>query len=92
MTTTDSTDRWESPEVLRVINLAKRYGEEKAVAGITSAANAGEVLGLVGPNGAGKTTLLETLVGLFGADSGSIRWLGDELQSYRKKQGNVLSA
>src|SRR5262245_13026613 len=48
------------PALLQVASLAKRYGEQRALADISFAANAGEVLGLIGPNGAGKTTLMET--------------------------------
>jgi len=36
----------------------------------------GEVLGLLGPNGSGKTTLVKLLIGLCGADHGSLRWRG----------------
>jgi ABC-2 type transport system ATP-binding protein len=73
-------------EILRAANLAKRYGEELAIAGVTFSATAGEVLGIVGPNGAGKTTLLEVLAGLVGADSGSVFWRGEELQAPRRKE------
>jgi ABC-2 type transport system ATP-binding protein len=86
MTVADSAHRGNSGEALRAVNLAKRYGEEAAVAGITFSACAGEVLGIVGPNGAGKTTLLEGLVGLIAADSGSVIWRGEELQESSKKE------
>jgi ABC-2 type transport system ATP-binding protein len=72
-------------EILRAANLAKRYGEEKAIAGLTFSVRAGEVLGIVGPNGAGKTTLLEVVAGLVAADSGRIFWHGEELQPSRRK-------
>lgn len=86
MTTANSAYNATSAEVLRAVNLAKRYGGERAVAGITFSAGAGEVLGIVGPNGAGKTTLLEALVGLVEADSGIVFWRGEELQDSRKKE------
>jgi ABC-2 type transport system ATP-binding protein len=38
--------------------------------------HAGEVVALLGPNGAGKTTAVRLLLGLIGADSGSVRVLG----------------
>jgi ABC-2 type transport system ATP-binding protein len=59
MTATDFARGGVSTELLRVVDLAKHYGEEAAIAGVTFSAAAGEVLGIVGPNGAGKTTLLE---------------------------------
>src|SRR5262245_28110816 len=37
------------PALLRVAGLAKRYGEQRALADISFAAKAGEVLGLIGP-------------------------------------------
>ena len=46
-------------------DLAKRYGDVEALAGVTLQAEEGTVLGLLGPNGAGKTTavrILSTLV------------------------------
>ena len=36
----------------------------------------GTVMGLVGPNGAGKSTILRIVMGLLGADSGSVHVLG----------------
>jgi ABC-2 type transport system ATP-binding protein len=72
-------------ELLRAVDLAKRYGEELAIADVTFSAAAGEVLGIVGPNGAGKTTLLEVMAGLVAADSGDVFWLGNALAPSRRK-------
>jgi ABC-2 type transport system ATP-binding protein len=74
-----------STEPLRAVNLTKRYDDENAITGVTFAAAAGEVLGIVGPNGAGKTTLLEALAGLIETDSGDVFWLGDALPGSRRK-------
>jgi ABC-2 type transport system ATP-binding protein len=72
-------------ELLRAVNLGKRYGEEAAIAGVTFSAAPGEVLGIVGPNGAGKTTLLEAIAGLVAADSGDVFWRGNALAPSRRK-------
>jgi len=72
-------------ELLRAANLAKRYGEEAAISGVTFSAAPGEVLGIVGPNGAGKTTLLGAMAGLASADSGDVFWRGDALPPSRRK-------
>lgn len=73
-------------ELLRVENLAKRYGREPVVAGVTFSLSGGEVVGIVGPNGAGKTTLLETLAGLLAAESGTVFWRGEPLPASRRKE------
>ncbi len=48
---------------LRAEDLSKRYGERRALDGVSFTAEPGEVLAIVGPNGAGKTTLLQLLAG-----------------------------
>jgi len=58
--------------MIRVDNLHKRYGEIRAVAGVSFHAEAGEIYGLLGPNGAGKTTTLSMLSGLLAPDEGRI--------------------
>lgn len=70
---------------LRVIDLTKRYGEERAIDHVTFSARSGEVLGIIGPNGAGKTTLLEVVVGLLPADSGEVLWNGELLPASQRR-------
>ena len=71
---------------LRVTDLTKKYGEERAVDRVTFSAAAGEVVGIIGPNGAGKTTLLETVVGLLPADSGEVLWHGQPLPASERRK------
>ena len=63
--------------LMQVAGVTKRYGEQRALADVSFAVNAGEVLGLIGPNGAGKTTLLEAIAGLVPADGGHVLWRGN---------------
>lgn len=72
--------------VLNVDSLAKRYGEQAALADITFAVRASEIVGIIGPNGAGKTTLLEGLAGILPMDSGDIRWCGKPLPPSRRRE------
>jgi ABC-2 type transport system ATP-binding protein len=64
----------QAPALMEVAGLGKQYGEQRALADISFAVNAGEVLGLIGPNGAGKTTLMEAIAGIIPADAGRILW------------------
>jgi ABC-2 type transport system ATP-binding protein len=59
--------------VIEVRDLAKRFDEVKAVAGVDFDVREGELFGFLGPNGAGKTTTINMLTGLARPDSGTIR-------------------
>jgi ABC-2 type transport system ATP-binding protein len=60
-----------TPPAIIVSSLSKRFGEVRAVDGLSFEVHAGEIFGLVGPDGAGKTTTLRMLAGVLSADSGS---------------------
>ena len=74
-----------SDAVIQVNDLLKRYGDLKAVDGISFGVKRGEVFGILGPNGAGKTTTLECIEGLIEPTSGSITVLGIDTQRERQK-------
>jgi branched-chain amino acid transport system ATP-binding protein len=59
-------------ELLRVENLAKRFGGIVATDDLTFGIPEGELHAVIGPNGAGKTTLISQLSGQIGPDSGRI--------------------
>ena len=65
-----------APAAVDVVALEKRYGDVRAVDGISFTISKGEVFGLLGPNGAGKTTTVEVLEGYRRADGGDVRVLG----------------
>ncbi len=75
-----------APVLMQVAGLAKRYRDQTALADISFAVNAGEVLGLIGPNGAGKTTLLEAIAGLIPADDGRVLWRGAPLPLRQRRE------
>lgn len=62
--------------VVEIDNLSRRFGTKLALDGISLRVPTGTVLGLVGENGAGKTTLIKHVLGLFKAQSGSVRVFG----------------
>jgi ABC-2 type transport system ATP-binding protein len=63
------------PDAITVRDVHKRYGETRAVDGVTFDVPTGEFFGILGPNGAGKTTTLEIIEGLRKPDSGEVRLL-----------------
>jgi len=62
--------------VIEVNNLCRRFRKHTALDRINLQLERGTVLGLVGENGAGKTTLIKHILGLFKAQSGSVRVFG----------------
>ena len=58
--------------MIRVESLTKRYGEVRAVDGVSFEVRGGEIYGLLGPNGAGKTTTMSMIAGLLAPDGGRI--------------------
>ena len=61
---------------LEVVSLTKRFGQVKAVDGISLELRSGECLGLLGPNGAGKSTLIRSIVGRVIPNTGSVSVFG----------------
>jgi ABC-2 type transport system ATP-binding protein len=61
---------------VRVRDLAKRYGEVRAVDGASFEVRTNEIYGIIGANGSGKTTTVECLQGLRTADGGEMEVLG----------------
>src|SRR5699024_9622806 len=59
---------------VEVEDVSRRFGRRRALAHVSLAAHAGEVVGLFGPNGAGKSTLLGVLSTLLRPTSGSVRY------------------
>ena len=74
------------PVLLEVTNLAKRYGDQWALADVSFPVMAGEILGLIGPNGAGKTTLLEAIAGILPSDRGQVLWRGGALTLAQRRR------
>src|SRR5690242_16145604 len=69
--------------------LRKRYGETRAVDGVSFEVERGEFFGILGPNGAGKTTTLEIVEGLRKADSGEVTVLGKDRKSTRLNSSHM---
>jgi branched-chain amino acid transport system ATP-binding protein len=74
-----------SETMLRVENLVVRYGDIRAVKGISFHVERGEILALVGANGAGKTTTLRALSGMLPCE-GSVMLEGRDLHGLSPDQ------
>ena len=57
---------------VRVENLVKRWGDFRAVDGVSFEASEGTLTVLLGPSGCGKSTILRLIAGLEFAESGSV--------------------
>ena len=64
MTTSLAPVHEAAEDAILVEGLVVRFGEVRAVGGVSFAVRAGEVFGLLGPNGAGKTTTIRVLTTL----------------------------
>jgi ABC-2 type transport system ATP-binding protein len=61
---------------VKVTNLTKEYGNQRAINSISFEAKEGEVLGFLGPNGAGKTTTMKILTCFIPQTAGSAEVCG----------------
>ncbi|HHQ13654.1 MAG TPA: ABC transporter ATP-binding protein, partial [Chromatiales bacterium] len=68
-------------EVIRLHQLERRFGEFRAVKGISFSVRRGEIFGLLGANGAGKTTTFRMLCGLLPASAGELSVAGHDLRT-----------
>jgi heme exporter protein A len=75
------TRKTDAPPIasLQVANVGKIFGRRRALVGVSTTMNPGEITTILGPNGAGKSTLLSVLSTLLAPTSGSVRWGDVEL-------------
>jgi heme exporter protein A len=59
---------------LTLSDVSRNFGRRRALARVSFACDAGEIVGLLGPNGAGKSTLLGILATLVAPSSGEVRY------------------
>ncbi len=71
--------------VVEATKLTKNYNSFRALDGVSFVLRRGEILGLLGPNGAGKTTTLRMLVDIIRPDEGSVRVLGQPLETMKDR-------
>jgi ABC-2 type transport system ATP-binding protein len=68
-------------KAVEIKNLAKSFGEHRAVQGISFSVQQGEIFSLLGPNGAGKSTTISMLSGLLAPSDGDASIMGHSIRS-----------
>jgi ABC-2 type transport system ATP-binding protein len=81
----------EATPVIEVRDLHKRYGEVRAVDGISFTVAAGEVFGLLGHNGAGKTTTIRMLTGRTKPTAGTATIAGLDVVADRDRVKPIIN-
>jgi ABC-2 type transport system ATP-binding protein len=80
-------------EVIKVRNLAKRFGRKPVFENLSLTLEKGKVYGLLGRNGEGKTTLIRIIMGVIPADRGEIFYDGKIIRfgeaAYKKEIGYI---
>ena len=74
-----SDKQMERAPLLIASGLKRSFGGVVAVADVSIAVKAGEIVGLIGPNGSGKSTFLNLLTGTILTDSGCITLQGVDI-------------
>ena len=69
--------------VVECRGLTKRYGDVRAVDGVSFALRPGEVVSILGPSGCGKTTMLRLIAGFEVPDDGEVSLQGETVSSRR---------
>ncbi len=77
-------------DLVVVTDLAKRFGDNAAVDGVSFEIREGEVFGLLGPNGAGKTTTISMISCLIAPSAGTITVGGYSVATDAAKVKNAL--
>lgn len=81
---------------IKVTNLSKNYGAQKAVSNISFSIGKGEIVGFLGPNGAGKSTTMKIITGYLAGDSGEVEVCNEKVNtnslSTKKKIGYLPEA
>lgn len=72
--------------LLTMTDVHKAFPGVKALDGVNLTVRSHSVHALMGENGAGKSTLLKCLFGIYAKDSGSIRFLGREVNFHNAKE------
>src|SRR5689334_15205737 len=79
----------QQPAAIAVENVAKRFGAQQVLDGVSFRIAAGESLVVLGPSGSGKTTLLRLIAGLDHLDAGEVRLRGKRANELTPQSRNL---
>src|SRR5688572_21688291 len=65
-----------APPLIEIQRLTRQFGAKAALDNLSLSVPRGGVFGLIGGNGAGKTTVIKHVLGMFAAQSGTVRVFG----------------
>jgi ABC-2 type transport system ATP-binding protein len=71
--------------MLKVHNLTKTFGNNKAVSSVSFEIERGDIFSLIGPNSSGKTTIVKSILGLLEPTGGYVEVDGHKVESHPEK-------
>ena len=80
----------ESPPLLEMEGISKRFPGVVALNDVSLTVRAGEIVALIGENGAGKSTLMKILGGAVAGDSGIIKITGEVVEIHSPRYASTL--
>ena len=66
---------------IRIAQVSKFYGNQKALDQVSFEIATGELVGFLGPNGAGKSTMMKIITGYLSADGGTVAINGETVET-----------
>ena len=88
MNTEQSTGR--AQPLLETLDITRRFGQVRALAGVSMGIDAGELVAIMGPSGSGKSTLLHCLSGVLVPDEGTVSFAGSRLSGLSDRDRSHL--